>query len=262
MSCLLITFGYTVIMLKTTNLHIVTKSTSVCKNLTIDFPTQGVVGILGPNGSGKTTLLHCLAGLHAEQSGAVMLANKNCNSYKPCELATIMALLLQDSLFEFPATVYDTVILGSYPNRNYWAKHRNQQQQLLKKILACFELTDVKQRCVTTLSGGERRRVSLAMIAMQQPEIYLLDEPTNHLDIQHQIKTLNYFTQLNKLIIMSLHDINLAKHYCTHILLLINGEYRFGTIHDILTLDLLQTAYRVDASCLSLWQTPTFPVEK
>jgi iron complex transport system ATP-binding protein len=82
----------------------------------------------------------------------------------------------------------------------------------------------MSQRSITRLSGGERRRIAIASILTQDPDIFLLDEPDSHLDMKYQIKILQQLTdhvqQHRRSIVMSIHDINLAARFCTHILLL------------------------------------------
>ena len=94
-------------------------------------------------------------------------------------------------------------------------------------------------RDILTLSGGERRRVAVAQILAQEPEIYLLDEPTNHLDPQHQLDVLDVFRRAadaGACVIASLHDVNLAVRYADRCLLLYgDGRWELGTCDDILT---------------------------
>jgi len=91
------------------------------------------------------------------------------------------------------------------------------------------DLSGMEHRAVATLSGGERRRLALSTIMVQNPDVYLLDEPTNHLDLSHQIHILNdlyrYSKAHDKAILMVLHDINLAMRFCDHFLFLYGGGH-------------------------------------
>jgi iron complex transport system ATP-binding protein len=88
-------------------------------------------------------------------------------------------------------------------------------------------LAGFDERRLGSLSGGERRRVSIAALLAQDPALLLLDEPTSHLDLHHQVAILDLLaasaSRHAKAIVMSLHDVNLAARYCTHALLLFGG---------------------------------------
>ncbi|MBX9706248.1 MAG: ABC transporter ATP-binding protein [Gammaproteobacteria bacterium] len=201
-------------------------------------------GILGANGSGKTTLLHSIAGLQPTLAGDILLHDRRIQDYSIAERAQYLGVLLQRGEADFPATVYDTVMLGRYPQQALWATANAADHAAVQQALAAFELKALAQQCLTTLSGGERQRVALAMLAVQQPSIYLLDEPTNHLDIRHQLQCLDYFTRLDRTVIFSLHDVNLARRHCSHILLLLPTGYIAGAANEVLTVENLEAAYQ------------------
>ncbi len=231
-------------MLKLNSITLSRGNLELCHSLTINIQTNETWAVLGHNGAGKTTLLHSIARLHKVTAGNIFLQNKNINAYSQRALAQRVGLLLQDTTMEFPSTVYDTILLGRYPQQNRWGTLASTDHALAQNILNQFELTDLKNRCMTKLSGGESRRVALAMLALQQPDIYLLDEPTNHLDIRHQIQSLDYFTGLGKTLIMTLHDVNLAKRYCSHVLLLGTERCIHGPVNDVLTAENLSVLFQ------------------
>ena len=84
-----------------------------------------------------------------------------------------------------------------------------------------------------TLSGGERRRLAIAQVLTQTPDLYLLDEPTNHLDPQHQLDALRLFREKaddGAAVIASLHDVNLAVRFADRCLLLYgDGRWDLGS---------------------------------
>ena len=104
------------------------------------------------------------------------------------------------------------------------------------------------QSPVSTLSGGERRRLALATLLMQDPELLLLDEPLNHLDPQHRFSVLACLARLAKSgkgVVASLHDPMLAAQYATHALLLQgDGQWFFGPVADLLTAVRLEALYK------------------
>lgn len=225
-------------LLQTTNLTITIADNVLCRQLNIEvFPGQ-IWGILGPNGCGKTTLLHTLADLR-KTTGKIKLLDQPIETIPKRELAKILGILLQETHDVFPQTVHELCSLGRYPHLDFFSYESEADKKIIVQALSNMELTALSHQNVQTLSGGERRRLTLATLLAQAPQLYLLDEPTNHLDLYHQIKVLSHFRNLvqTKLIsvMMSLHDINLASHFCDHILMLFDhGEFLAGSVKTVL----------------------------
>jgi iron complex transport system ATP-binding protein len=206
-------------------------------------------GILGSNGCGKTTLLHTLAGLRAARQGAVWLQGSPLTAFSPQQAAQSRALLFQDTQFLFAQTVWDYCLGARYPYRQSFRRESESDKAIVTNALSAMSLLDLAKRNVMQLSGGEKRRLALAAVLAQTPSVYLLDEPVNHLDIQRQIQVLTHFQQLtrttNIATLITLHDMNLAKQFCTHILLIYpDGCMEHGTSDSLLTTDRLSHLYQ------------------
>ncbi|MBN4667756.1 ABC transporter ATP-binding protein [Pandoraea nosoerga] len=223
--------------------------------------------LAGPNGAGKTTLLGTLAGLRALDgqraagasgaagaegiagSGRVEIGGKPLAQWRPAPLARVRALMPQQSRDAFGATALEVVLAGRHPylTRGRWgAWESDGDVAAALAALAHVGLEDFAQRDVTTLSGGERQRVSLAAVLAQATPLLLLDEPVSHLDLHHQIDALallaNYAShsghggQPDAAVVFSCHDLNLARRFATHALLLDGrGGWRAGPAHDVLS---------------------------
>src|SRR5210317_2001040 len=181
------------------------------------------IAVLGRNGSGKTLSLLTLAGLRPPDAGAIRLGGDAMDALPRQQVAKRLALLPQDTDDIFPATVLDTALIGRHPHigRLHWESP--QDYELARVSLAQVGMEELSGRDVLSLSGGERRRLAIAQILTQLPEIYLLDEPTNHLDPQHQLDTLRVFRQAadeGAGIIASVHDANMAVRFADRCLLL------------------------------------------
>jgi len=220
----------------------------VCKHLNLNIESGEIWGVLGRNGVGKTTLLHTLAGLRDAQSGQVFINKKNITELSRKQIAQQLGLLLQQIDDPFPTTVMEIVLSGRHPHIDNWQWESKQDINIAQQALQTVEMHSMHNRPVDQLSGGERQRVAIATLLTQQPDIFLLDEPNTHLDLNYQIQLLNKIThhvrQQRGIIIMSLHDINLAGHYCDHILLMNeNADILTGKTTDILNEENLQHAY-------------------
>ena len=206
-----------------------------------------LIAVLGQNGSGKSMTMHTVAGLRAPEAGAVILNGQHLTSTSRQEIARHLALLPQHVDDIFPATVLDTAMIGRHPHigRLNWESDRD--FSVARAALAAVGLQELAERDVLTLSGGERRRLAIAQVLTQEPQIYLLDEPTNHLDPQHQLDALRLFREKansGAIVLASLHDVNLAVRYADRCLLLYgDGRWDLGATDEILDTERLSVLY-------------------
>ncbi|EKD73991.1 MAG: hypothetical protein ACD_45C00118G0012 [uncultured bacterium] len=243
-------------LLMTEQLTLQVANTFICQALNLTVKAGEIWGIIGLNGSGKTTLLHTLAGLIRPFQGKIYLGEKNLNALTAKEIARSIGILFQDTSYFFPQAVFDFCMNGRYPHVNYFRQASDDDKKIALTALALVELEKKLLQNIQTLSGGERRRLAIATLLTQTPQLYLLDEPTNHLDLHHQIKLLDHFKQLAEKnpvsILMALHDVHIAHHYCTHILMLFaDRECLFGETPSMLNTTNLSRLYQRDFQKLS-----------
>ena len=220
----------------------------VVQDLCLDFKPGEVWGLLGCNGSGKTTLLNTLAALRAVDAGEIFVDGKNIQHTPRQQLARRLGLLQQHTVYVFDATVLQSALIGRHPYLGYWQQESAEDLKFARNALQQTGLLELQNRNVTSLSGGEARRLAFATIQVQNPAYMLLDEPSNHLDLHHQ----NHLMQLvqsatrdgNTLAIAALHDVNLAARFCSHVLLLYgNGEFEAGAAAELLDCARLSRLY-------------------
>jgi ATP-binding cassette ChvD family protein len=170
----------------------------VLENINLSFYPDAKIGVLGVNGSGKSTLLRIMAGLDAEFSGEAWAADGARVGYLPQEPALDASKSVRENVMEGVAS--QKAILDRYNElaMNYSDESADEMTKLQDEIEAkgLWDLdSKVDQamdalRCpaddaeVSTLSGGERRRVALCRLLLEAPDLLLLDEPTNHLDAE------------------------------------------------------------------------------
>jgi ATP-binding cassette ChvD family protein len=170
----------------------------VLENIRLSFYPEAKIGVLGVNGSGKSTLLRIMAGLDTEYSGEAWAAEGARVGYLPQEPQLDPTKSVRENVMEGVAP--QRAILDRYNELalNYSDETADEMTKLQDEIEAkgLWDLdSKVDQamdalRCppdaaeVASLSGGERRRVALCRLLLEQPELLLLDEPTNHLDAE------------------------------------------------------------------------------
>lgn len=215
----------------------------ILTQVSVAIPNGKLTGIIGPNGAGKTTLLRCLAGeLHPQQGTVTLGDNRDLSTWRARERAQRIAYLPQNTVFAFAFTTQELVGLHAASPSS------------LQEALDTLELTALATRSLLSLSGGERQRVAIARALAQQTQFLLLDEPLTHLDLHYQNRLLAFLKQrtLNgATIIVVLHDLRQAQHWCDHLIVLTEGQvHTQGTPEQTLTPENLSTVFRITSDAI------------
>lgn len=235
-------------ILETRALSVSIGGKQVCRDLNLALQAGERWGLLGLNGVGKTSLLHTLGGVRAFDAGEIRVDGQVLSALPRRQLAQRLGMMLQDSDEAFPSSVLEAALIGRHPHLNAWEWEGARDEGIAHAALQAVGLAGFAARSTATLSGGERRRLALAALLVQDPQLLLLDEPVNHLDVHHQIGALDLLSQLareqHKTLVIVLHDVNLAARYCDKVLLLFGeGETVQGATRDFLTEANLQRLY-------------------
>lgn len=226
--------------LKVSHLTVEIGSAVACHDLSLSFHPGEVWSVLGRNGVGKSTLLCTLAGLRPAAAGTVYVEKISLDRISRRRRAQMIGILFQDQDSTFPATVLETVLTGRHPWLSLLEGERETDIKIALETLKQLDLDGMDQRELWSLSGGERRRVELAALVLQQTQVMLLDEPANHLDLHYQVDVMGQLVhnwqQSGGIVIMVMHDVNLAMRFSDHLLLLFgDGETRHGNTADLAT---------------------------
>lgn len=211
--------------------------------------------IIGPNGAGKTTLLKAAAGIlrhDGEISGttndgaAVSISDRR-------RWSQLVAYLPQQPVIPAGLSVVDYVLLGRTPHHGVFGAPGGSDLGRVERMLQLFDLRELAERPVSSISGGEAQRAALARVLVQDAAILMLDEPTTGLDIGHQQELLDVLDDVqrdnNVTIVSTLHDLTTAGRHGDRLVLIDDGRIvADGTASTVLTPAKLFAAYgaRVD----------------
>lgn len=219
------------------------------EGLAVALQPGTLIAVLGPNGVGKTLTLHTLAGLRAAHDGAVRVRGSDLRVLGQRERALRVGLLLQEQEDPFPTTVLETALMGRHARLGLWQWETAEDHAVARDALREMDLEGMDGRLCATLSGGERRRLGLATLLVQDPDVLLLDEPLNHLDPRHQFAVLAALRRLateGKAVIASIHDpVLAARHFDTALLLYGDGRWQAGPVAELLNAATLSALYSV-----------------
>ena len=204
------------------------KSKKALDNVSLPIKQGELFGLLGVNGAGKTTLIKILCGLTRKTSGTITINNFNLDKeidkikeiidISPQETSVANNLTVKENL-EFFANIYN-----------------NNDVKIINEIIDIFNLNEVLNQRAKTLSGGYKRRLSIAIALISKPKILFLDEPTLGLDVfaRRELWKIIKKLQKNITIILTSHYLEEIENLCDRVAILSNGKLlKTGTIEEI-----------------------------
>ena len=251
-------------MVSAHNLSFAYDTTQVLHDVSLEVPSGGLTGVLGPNGSGKTTLLKLLGGLLRPAAGRVRLDNDDVSTLSRGTLARQMAMVPQETHLAFDYSVLEIALMGRYPHLGPFELEGPSDLVIAREALSATGTSTLEYRGFTTLSGGEKQRVIIASALAQlwQPSagsesqttkgVLLLDEPTASLDLGYQLEIAATLRSLNEsrgtTMVVSTHDLNFAASLCDQLVMLRAGRVlAAGSTAQVLTAETVRALYDVEA---------------
>ena len=185
-----------------------------------------ITALVGANGAGKSTLLGAMSNVVQTMAGEILLDGVDVRKIKTSEVAKKIAFLKQTQQISIRITVNDLVEFGRFPHCG--GRLKDIDRQKVDEALDYMMVGDLRDRFLDQLSGGQRQRAFIAMILAQDTPYIFLDEPLNNLDIKYSVEMMKIVKklveELNKTIVIVMHDINFASAYAGHIVAMKNGQ--------------------------------------
>ena len=175
------------------------KNKIILDHVTFEIPEDKTTVFLGKNGSGKTSSLRCLNLLQKINSGTIKTLNS-----RP------LPMLFQNPIIFEGNALY---------NFSFLQKIKKYEPKLIWHDT--FELSDIHQQNIASLSGGEKQKLFLSRVMSLDPNIIIMDEPNQNLDFQSEVKLKQLLFEekkKNKTIILSLHDYNFAEEIADYLI--------------------------------------------
>lgn len=212
----------------------------VLRDIDLTIPPGKLLAVVGPNGAGKTTLLKTMLGLLKPLAGTVRFAG---NSTK--RLGYVPQNGSVD--WDFPASVLDVVLMGSYGKLGWIRRPRQQDVELARQTLRQVGMEAYSARQISQLSGGQQQRVFLARALVQEASVYLMDEPFKGVDAQTEkaiVLLLRELREQGKTVVVVHHDLHTVPDYFDWVALINLRLVASGPVAEVFNEANLKKTYR------------------
>ena len=223
-------------------------SKTVVDNVSLDIERGKITSLIGANGAGKSPLLSMISRLIKKDGGKIFVEGVEIGECDSNELAKKISILKQSNYLNIRLTIKDLVSFGRFP----YSKGRltKEDREFIDDAIAYMELKDIENKYLDQLSGGQRQRAFIAMVLAQNTDYILLDEPLNNLDMKHSAQIMKVLRrlveELDKTIVIVLHDINFASFYSDSIVAMKDGKIvKEGHTEDMMDSGVLEHVYEM-----------------
>ncbi len=226
------------------------ESTVALADVSVHIAAGNVCGLLGMNGSGKSTLFKALMGLVQPDSGTIRLLDR---TPKQARKDGLLAYVPQAEAVDwtFPVTVADVVMMGRYGRLGLGRRPRRADRSAVAAALDRVGLGDLKNKPISALSGGERKRTFVARGIAQEARLLLLDEPFAGVDKRSEATItdlLRSLRQEGRTIMISTHDLASVPSLCDEAVLIQQRVIAHGPLDEVLAPETLARTFGIEAS--------------
>jgi zinc transport system ATP-binding protein len=224
---------------------------SALQNVSFTIKRGEYVAIIGPNGGGKSTLVKLLLGLLEPTSGEINLFSKPQKKFHAYHKIGYVPQKASHIDSNFPVLVKEVIKMGLAFKSSIFKKESRQDLELLEKIMQKLEIWDLRDRRVSTLSGGQMQRVMIARALVSKPQILILDEPNTGVDSQSQRRFYEMLKELNLeeniTILFVTHDLGVIADDVGSVLCINQVLLACHNPHEILGCSQMSKLYGIDA---------------
>lgn len=202
--------------------HTRTGVVQAVKNVDFDVYAGEILGLLGPNGAGKTTTLRMISTLLAPTAGQVSVAGMNLRT-NPRQVRSRIGYVAQGGMTNPDELVIDQLVLQA----RLFGLKKAQARRNAEELVAALDLAGLGRRKCRELSGGQRRRVDIALGLVHRPALIYLDEPTTGLDPQSRANLWDHIRRLREAgttIVLTTHYLEEADALCDRLLVMDHGD--------------------------------------
>ena len=215
----------------------------VLSNIYLEIEKGNVYGVIGPNGAGKSTLFKAILGLINVNTGRIAI---NGESMKEQRKKVVYVPQKNDVDWNFPATVFDIVLMGRYPHKTIFQRINQTDKDLAMDALKEVGIEHLRDRQIGELSGGQQQRVFIARALCQKADIFFLDEPFVGVDMLTEEKIIQILKKLaaqNKTLLVVHHDLSTTLQYFDKVILLNQRLIAYGDTESTFTQENIAKAY-------------------
>lgn len=208
----------------------------ILNDVNLNIKTNEIVALIGPSGAGKSTILNLITNVLNPDSGEIIVDNININQIKNNKLrAKKVGIIRQSFDLVDSLSVINNVLIGRFNEWGFGKSFVNlihtKEKDLALETLDKVGLKDKANQKVSLLSGGEKQRVAIARLMVQNPKLILADEPVSSLDPARSKEILELLTNLtkdnNQSLLASVHSVELVKEYFDRAIALRDGQIVF-----------------------------------
>jgi manganese/zinc/iron transport system ATP- binding protein len=229
--------------IQVTDLTVAYRYKPVLWDVDLEVPSGVLLAIVGPNGAGKTTLMRAILGLLQPAAGSVRVFDRPIE-----EQRRLIGYVPQRGSvdWDFPATVLDTVLMGTYRSLGWIRRPRRPERERALEALRKVGMEAFAKRQISQLSGGQQQRVFLARALVQEARVYLMDEPFQGVDATTEraiISLLRELRSAGKTVVVVHHDLQTVPEYFDWVALLNVRRIAAGPVGEVFTAKNLRLAY-------------------
>ncbi|PSB47243.1 metal ABC transporter ATP-binding protein [Chamaesiphon polymorphus] len=211
----------------------------------LQLQSGSICGLVGMNGAGKSTLFKAIMGFVKPATGRILV---NGLPIHKAQKTNIVAYVPQSEEVDwnFPVSVADVVMMGRYGYMNILRIPGSRDKQAVRESLERVQMSDLRDRQIGELSGGQKKRTFFARALAQQAQVLLLDEPFAGVDVKTEKMLIDLLLQLRErghTILISTHDLASIKTFCDRVVLINRSILAYGNTSDVFTPENIARAF-------------------